>query len=149
MKIVATNKRAKYDYDITDRLEAGIVLSGQEVKSIKLGNVSLKGSYISLSGNEAYLKNVHVNKYKLASNLEEYSPTQDRKLLLHKKEITRLLNSVKSDGKVLIPLCLGIQKGLIKVEIAIAKGKKRYDKRETIKKRDMLRDASLEIKNKK
>ena len=149
MKIVATNKRAKYDYDITDRLEAGIVLSGQEVKSIKLGNVSLKGSYISLLDNEAYLKNAHVNKYKLASNLEEYSPTQDRKLLLHKKEITKLIHSIKSDSKVLIPLCLGIQKGLIKVEIAIAKSKKRYDKREAIKKRDMLRDASLEIKNKK
>lgn len=149
MKIVATNKRAKYDYDITDRLEAGIVLSGQEVKSIKLGNVSLKGSYISLLDNEAYLKNAHVNKYKLASNLEEYSPTQDRKLLLHKKEITKLIHSIKSDSKVLIPLCLGIQKGLIKVEIAIAKSKKRYDKREAIKKRDMLRDASLEIKKKK
>lgn len=149
MKIVATNKRARYDYEITDRIVAGIVLSGQEVKSIKLGNVSLKGSYIGLISHEAYLKNAHVNRYKLAAKTEDYIPTQDRKLLLHKKEISILLNAIRSEGKVAVPLCIGIQKGLVKVEIAVGKSKKRYDKRQTIKKRDMLRDVSLEVKNKK
>jgi len=149
MKVVATNKRAKYDYDISERIVAGIVLSGQEVKSIKLGNVSLKGSYVSLQNNEAYLKNTHVNQYKMATDLENYNPIQDRKLLLHKKELVGLMNAIKSEGKIVIPARIGIQKGLIKVEIAIGKSKKRYDKRETIKKRDMLRDVEKELKKNK
>ncbi|MDQ5943503.1 MAG: SsrA-binding protein [Patescibacteria group bacterium] len=149
MKVVATNKRAKYDYEISERIVAGIVLSGQEVKSIKLGNVSLKGSYVSLQNNEAYLKNAHVNQYKMATNLEGYNPTQDRKLLLHKKELVGLVNAIKSEGKIVVPARIGIHKGLIKVEIAIGKSKKRYDKRETIKKRDMLRDVGLEVKKNK
>ncbi len=149
MKKVAINRRVKYDYEITDHLIAGVVLTGQEVKSVKLGNVSLKGSYIGILGNEAYLKNAHINRYKLASATEEYEPTQDRKLLLHKKEIASLLNAIKSEGKIVVPLYIGIQKGLVKVELIIGKSKKRYDKRESIKIRDMLRDAGRDIKNKK
>ncbi len=149
MKVVATNKRAKYDYEISERIVAGIVLSGQEVKSIKLGNVSLKGSYVSLQNNEAYLKNAHVNQYKMATNLEDYNPTQDRKLLLHKKELVGLVNAIKSEGKIVVPARIGIQRGLVKIEIAIGKSKKRFDKRETIKKRDMLRDVGLEVKKNK
>lgn len=149
MKIVATNKRARYDYEIIDHLVSGIVLTGQEVKSVKLGNVSLKGSYISLSNNEAYLRNAHINRYKLSSQQTDYSPTQDRKLLLHKKEIQSLINAIKSEGKIAVPLHIGIVKGLVKVEIAVGKSKKRYDKRESIKKRDMIRDVGREVKTKK
>jgi len=149
MKILATNKRARYDYEITETLVAGLVLAGHEVKSVKQGAISLKGSFISFQGDEAFLTNAHITRYKHASGVADYEPTQSRKLLLHRKELDKLLAEIKTAGKTAVPTAVGLERGLVKIEVGIGRGKKNYDKRETIKKRDMIRDASLEIKKKK
>ncbi len=146
MKIVATNKRARFDYDISEKMTAGIVLAGHEVKSVKSGAVSLKGSFVSFTRDEAYLTNAHITLYKQAANIKSYDPTTPRKLLLHRKELDRLLGALKSEGKTAVPTAIGIDRGLIKVEIGIGRGKKRHDKRESIKKRDMLRDVEKDMK---
>ena len=146
MKIIATNKRARFDYEITEKIVAGIVLAGHEVKSVKSGSVGLKGSFVSFHGNEAYLTNAHITQYKQASNLKCYEPTASRKLLMHRRELDRLLGALKSEGKTAVPTAIGIERGLVKIEIGIGRGKKRHDKRETIKKRDMLRDAHRDVK---
>lgn len=147
MKIIASNRRAKYDYELKDRFEAGLVLSGAEVKSVKAGHVDLKGSYISIKSEEAYLVNAHISPYKQATNsTEEYNPLADRKLLLHKTEIRKLINDSKSQNLTVVPTALGLVRGRVKLEIALARGKKRYDKREAKKRKTMLKDASLESK---
>lgn len=146
MSIVANNKRARYDYEILSTLEAGVVLTGQEVKSAKQGAVSLKGSFVSFNNNQAYLNNCHISPYKQASNIANYNPLQTRKLLLNSSEITKLKNLVQTEGKLIIPLKMKTVRGLIKLDIAVAKSKKRFDKRNTIKKRDVLRDAARDIK---
>lgn len=144
MKILATNRRARHDYELKDRLEAGLVLSGAEVKSIKLGHIDLKGSYISFRKAEVYLVNAHISPYKQASNLESYNPTAERKLLLHGHEITKLIEESKSQHLTVVPTAIGLVRGRVKLEIALGRGKKLYDKRETKKRKDMLRDARLE-----
>lgn len=146
MKILATNRRARYDYDITETMVAGLVLAGAEVKSVKQGAISLKGSFVSFRGNEAYLTNAHITPYKHSSDIENYDPTASRKLLLHRKELDKLLGEIQSAGKTAVPTAVGLERGLIKVELGIGRGKKRFDKRETIKKRDMLRDVSRDVK---
>lgn len=146
MKILATNRRARYDYELKDRLEAGLVLSGSEVKSIKQGHIDLKGSYVSFRNNEAYLISAHISPYKHSVDLESYNPTAERKLLLHKHEIARLIEDSKSQRLVVVPTAIGLVRGNIKLEIALGRGKKLYDKRETKKRQAMLRDASLENK---
>lgn len=147
MKIIAKNKRARYDYEVKDILVAGIVLSGAEVKSVKAGHASLKGSFVTIRESEAYLTNAHINPYKFASNQASYDPTQSRKLLLHRKQIDTLLAQIKSEGMTAVPLAIGLERGLVKIEVGVGRGKKRHDKREVIKKRDMIRDANLEIKS--
>lgn len=146
MKIVAKNKRARYDYEIKDTLVAGIVLAGHEVKSVKSGHISLKGSFISIRTNEAWLTNAHITRYQSAANLSSYDPVRSRKLLLHRKQIDELISLVKTQGLSVIPLAVGIERGLIKVELGTGRGKKHFDKREATKQRDMLRDADREIK---
>ncbi len=146
MKILAKNKRAKFDYTISKTYLAGIVLSGQETKSARSGAVSLKGSFVYFSGNEAYLTNATITAYKHASHTESYDPTRNRKLLLQKKELVELREAVQSTGMTVLPLAMGLERNLIKVEIGLGRGKKAYDKRQSIKKRDMLRDASRDIK---
>lgn len=148
MKIVAKNKRATYDYDIAERIVAGIVLAGHEVKSVKAGHISLKGSFIAIKSTEAYLVNAHITQYKHASNIKGYDPVQSRKILLHRRQIDQIINAIQSQGMTVVPIAVGIERGLVKVEIGIGRGKKRYDKRETIKKRDMLRDAGRDIRSK-
>lgn len=148
MKILAKNSRARHDYEIGEKFLAGIVLSGQEVKSVKTGAISLKGSFINFKGQEAYLTNASISAYKHASKLEGYEPTGDRKILLTRKEITMLQEKVQTEGMAVLPLAVGLNHGFIKVEIGLGRGKKRYDKRYTIKQRDMLRDASRDTKNK-
>lgn len=148
MKIVAKNKRASYDYDIAERLVAGIVLAGHEVKSVKAGHISLKGSFITIHDGEAYLAGAHITQYKHAANIKSYDPVQSRKMLLHRREIDRIVGAIQSQGMTVVPIVVGIERGLVKVEIGIGRGKKRYDKRETIKKRDMLRDAGRDIRSK-
>lgn len=139
MKVLAKNKRATFDYQIEDKLVAGLVLSGPEVKSIKAGHVSLKGSFIALRGGEAWLTNAHVTPYGPAAGLR-LDPTRSRKLLLHRDQLDRFLG--KSDGLVPIPVALVLDHNLIKLEVGVGRGKKKYDKRQTIKKRDTERDIA-------
>ena len=146
MKIVAKNKRARFDYEIKDTLVAGLVLAGHEVKSVKSGHLSLKGSFVSFIGDEAYLSNAHITLYRAASNIKDYDPTRSRKLLLHRKQLDNLLGGVKAQGMTALPLAVGIERGLVKVEVGIGRGKKHFDKRQVIKKRDMLRDIDRDIK---
>lgn len=140
MKLLAKNKRATYDYELTDKLVAGIVLSGAEVKSIKNGHASLKGSFIAIRDGEAYLTNAHVTPYNRAGNQSQLDPTRSRKLLLHRKQLEELIGH-KTAGLSAIPVALVEQKRLVKVEIGIGRGKKQFDKRQVIKKRDTDREA--------
>ncbi len=136
---LASNKRARFDYDIKDTFDAGVVLTGAEVKSAKQGNVSLQGSFIKLTGGEAYLINCHIGPYKHAPN-ESYDPTHSRKLLLTKSEIRELAGVDK--GIAIIPLEMyATGRGLVKLKIGVAQGRKKADKREYIKKRDAKREA--------
>ena len=135
---ITTNKLAYHDYQILDTLEAGLVLSGPEVKSVKSGGVNLKGSYINIkSDRDALLVKAHISLYKPATIAQRnYDPYQDRKLLLTKKELKHLFGKSKESGITIIPLKIYLKHSLIKLEIGIARGKKKHDKRETIKKRD-------------
>ena len=148
MKVVASNRRAKHDYDLKDKFEAGLVLTGAEVKSVKAGHVDLKGSYISFKNGEAYLVNAHINPYKQASELDNYNPLAERKLLLHKTEILKLSEQAKAQHLSIVATAIGIVRGRVKLEIALARGKKQYDKRETKKRQTMLKEAKLDIKKK-
>jgi len=140
MEIV--NKKAYFNYFIDSELEAGIVLKGTEIKSVRKGTVNLTDSYIRIKKNEAYIINMFIDKYD-EGNIFNHEPTRERKLLLHKKEIKRLLELTSRDGYTLVPVKLYIKNDKAKISIGIAKGKKLYDKRETIKKRDLERDNRL------
>lgn len=141
MTVLALNKRARYDYEVLETFSAGIVLSGQEVKSVKAGQVSLKGSYVifrsSKKGPEPYLLNGYISPYRYASKLEGYEAEAPRKLLLRKREISYLLGKKEEKGLTLVPLKLYTDRSLVKLEFAVARGKKRFDKRETEKKRSI------------
>ncbi|MEI8360600.1 MAG: SsrA-binding protein SmpB [bacterium] len=145
MSILAFNKRARYDYEISDTYEAGIVLAGHEVKSIKTGHVSLKGSFItSLNTINAlpvfFLTGAHIPVYKSAAGkVGDYSPDRSRKILLHKKEIEQLIGKKQEQGLTLVPIKIYTKGSLIKLEFGVGRGKKKYDKRESIKKRDQDR----------
>lgn len=140
MEIV--NKKAYFNYFIDNELEAGIVLKGTEIKSVRKGSVNLTDSYVRIKNNEAYIINMFIDKYD-EGNIFNHEPTRERKLLLHKKEIKRLLELTSRDGYTLVPVKLYIKNDKAKISIGIAKGKKLYDKRETIKKRDLERDNRL------
>lgn len=140
MEIV--NKKAYFNYFIDSELEAGIVLKGTEIKSVRKGSVNLTDSYVRIKNNEAYIINMFIDKYD-EGNIFNHEPTRERKLLLHKKEIKRLLELISRDGYTLVPVKLYIKNDKAKISIGIAKGKKLYDKRETIKKRDLERDNRL------
>ncbi len=143
---ITVNRKARHDYTILQTLEAGIVLVGTEVKSCRDHKASLVDSYakIDIYG-EAWLVNSHINEYK-QGNRFNHNPTRDRKLLLSKKEIRKLDRLIKEKGNTLIPLSLYFSKGKVKVELAVAKGKRSYDKREAIARKDMMRDAERKIK---
>ena len=134
------NREARFNYFIVDEIEAGIALTGTEVKSIRDGKCQIKDSYATLRNNEVYLLNMHINEYK-EGNLFNHDPKRTRKLLLHKSEIKRLHDKVKLEGLTLVPLKLYFKKNKVKVLIGICKGKKNFDKRETIKERDLQREA--------
>jgi len=140
MKDIVTNRKAYHDYFIEEKFEAGMVLLGSEIKSIRKGKVSLKEAYVSFQGGEAFVKDMHIAEYKDAT-YNNHEETRDRKLLLHKKEISRLSNKCKLQGFTCVPLRLYFKEGRVKLEIALAKGKTLYDKRETDKKRTMDRMA--------
>jgi SsrA-binding protein len=139
MPIYAINKRAKFDYELGDHYEAGMVLHGHEVKSVKTGHVSLKGAFVTFKKAEAYLTNAFIPPYKFAGEITNYDPVRPRKLLLKKKELSYLLGKRQAEGLTLVPLTIKSKHGLIKLEFAIGKGRKKYDKREVIKKRDIDR----------
>lgn len=141
------NKKATFNFEILEKIEAGIALRGFEVKSIKTGQGSLLGSYVIVRGNEAFLVEANIPPYQPANAPDSYDPERLRKLLLHKKEIDTLLGAEKQKGLTIIPLSMYNKGGKIKVEIGIARGKKKHDKRETIKKRDVDRDIARELKD--
>ena len=145
MKVLAKNRRASFDYELTEHLVAGLVLSGDEVKSLKSGFGSLKGSFISLRDNEAYLTAAHITPYSKANSKADIDPTRNRKLLLHRRQIDSLI-AHKQSGLSVVPTALLLAGSLIKIEIGIGRGKKRYDKRETMKRRDTERDIARQLK---
>lgn len=146
IKTIAVNKKAYHDYFIEDRMESGLVLAGTEVKSIRAGGVNLKDCYVTIKGGEAFVSGMHISPYE-QGNIFNKDPLRDRKLLLHKKEIMRLQGYTQRDGMALIPLSLYFSKGMVKMELGIARGKKDYDKRDTIAKRDADRDIERRLKN--
>lgn len=147
MKIVSNNKKAYHDYFIQDAYEAGIELKGTEIKSVRNGNVNLKDSFIRIKDNEAFLENMHISPYE-QGNRFNHDPLRTRKLLLHRKEILKLTNKLKEGGLTIVPTKLYFNKGSkVKVEIALAKGKKLYDKRQDLKEKDAKRDIEKALKN--
>jgi SsrA-binding protein len=146
MRVVATNKKAHYNYEIVESHEAGISLMGSEVKSIREGRISLKESYAEIKHDEVFLVNCHISPYAPA-NIFNHEPLRERKLLLHRREIKRLTGKIKEKGFTLIPTKVLINdKGKVKVEISLAKGKRAYQKREAIKERDRERELRAELK---
>ncbi len=143
--IEINNKKAKFDYHIFDTYEAGIALKGTEIKSIKLGNCNLKDSYVVIRNREAYIINMHISQYE-QGNIFNHEETRTRKLLLHKKEIIKLNDKIRIEGYTLIPTKLYFVKNKVKIQIALAKGKKNYDKRQTIKERDIDRNIKKQLK---
>jgi SsrA-binding protein len=144
MPTLAYNKRVNLDYNITEKFDAGLVLFGHEVKSVKTGHISLKGSYVTIKKTkkqlpELYLINAHISLYKKASAIKNYDPTRPRKLLLHKNEIKHLIGKKQEQGLTLVPVKIYTKHSLIKLEFGIGKGKKKVDKREMIKKRELDR----------
>jgi len=138
MEIV--NREARFNYIVLDEIEAGIVLKGTEIKSIRDGKAQIKDSYANIRNNECYLLNMHINEYK-EGNLFNHDPKRTRKLLLHKSEIKKLSDKIKIEGLTLVPLKVYFKKNKIKVLIGVCKGKKLFDKRESIKERDLEREA--------
>jgi SsrA-binding protein len=140
-KTICINRKAHFDYTIEEKYEAGIMLTGGEVKSLRDGRANLKDSYGRVDKGQLFLLNTHISDYKPAYFFNG-DPTRTRKLLMHKKEILRLMGKVQEQGLTLIPLRLYFKNGRAKVEIALARGKKRYDKRETIREREVQRDIA-------
>jgi SsrA-binding protein len=138
IKIIATNRKANFQYEIISKFEAGIILKGTEVKSVRESKVNLQESYAKIINNEIWLINAHINEYKFG-NINNHDPVRNRKLLFNKHEIKKIKGFLEEKGLTLIPLKIYLKGSLIKIEMAIAKGKKLYDKRETIKKRDIDR----------
>lgn len=141
MPTLANNRRASFDFDLLENYEAGLVLFGHEVKSAKSGQANLKGAYVSIrqgaKGPELYLVGSRISPYKFAGHLDDYDPHRERKLLLNKREISRLIGKTQEQGLTLVPVKMYTKRSFVKLEFALGKGKKKYDKRESIKKREI------------
>jgi SsrA-binding protein len=144
-KLIASNRKAYHDYFILDKFEAGIVLFGTEVKSSREGKVNLKDSYAAIKDGEAFLLNCHISPYS-HGNRENHEPTRTRKLLLHRKEIRKLIGKTREKGLTVVPLRLYLKRGKIKVELGVARGKKNYDKRETERRKEADRETRKAVK---
>ena len=144
-KLLANNKKAYFDYFIEDKWEAGISLYGTEVKSIRMGKVSIKESYIKIEKGEVFVYNMHVSPYE-KGNIFNRDPIRVKKLLLHRGEINKISGKITEKGYTLVPLQVYIKDGLVKVEVGLAKGKKLYDKRDTIAKKDVRRENERDFK---
>lgn len=146
IRIISDNRQARYLYEILESYEAGIVLVGTEVKSIRAGKVNLRDGYAIIRQGEAWLLNVHISPYQAGGDYFNHEPRRSRKLLLHRKEINRLLGKVEQQGLTLVPLKMYFKGGRVKISIGLGKGKKIYDKRETIKRREDKRDMVRAMK---
>lgn len=144
IKVVATNRKARHEYFLLETLEAGVALQGSEIKYIRAGHISLAEAYVRVDGDEAWLVDAHIAPYEQASHYN-HEPRRPRKLLLHRSEIFKLWNQVRQKGVTIIPLRVYLKDGRAKVEIAVAKGKKLYDKREAIARRDASREIEREF----
>ena len=150
MSPITINKKAYYDYEVLQTFEAGVILSGPEVKSIKNGRINLSGAYVNIDAGIPWLINVHVDPYPPAAQVQRnYDPTQNRKLLLHKKEIASLIGKTKIRRLTIIPLKVYTKHNIIKIEIGLVRGKKKWDKRETIKKKETKRKIEQTLKREK
>ncbi len=145
MEIVATNKKARFNYEIIEKIEAGISLKGTEVKSIRNKNVSIGESYAQIKENEVFIHNLHISPYE-QGNRENHDPIRVRKLLLHKQEIKKLVSKIQLKGLSLVPLSIYLKKGKIKIELAVGRGKRLVDKRESMKKRAVDREIARIVK---
>ena len=146
-KLICNNKKAFHNYFIEEKFEAGMVLKGTEVKSLRQGKANLNDSFAQVRNGEAFLNNLHISPYDFG-NRENHDPDRVRKLLLHRKEIDKLYGKVREQGYSLVPLRLYFKNGLVKVEMGLAKGKKLYDKREDMKKQDQKREIAQALKSK-
>ena len=146
IKIVAQNKKARFNYEILETYEAGIELKGTEVKSVRMSKINISDGYVSIDNSEAYLKQVHISPYE-QGNIFIVDPLRVRKLLLHKSEINKLIGETTLKGYTIIPLKVYLKRGKVKVEIGLARGKKLYDKRESLAKKDADRRMQRELKN--
>jgi SsrA-binding protein len=147
-KLIADNRRARYDYHLLERLEAGIALTGTEVKSLRLGRVDLKRAFADLRGNELWLVGCHIDEY-AQGNLANHEPDRDRKLLLHRRELDSLLGQVRERGLTLVPTRMYFKNGRVKVEIAVARGKETRDKRRDLADRDAKRQIERSLKERR
>ena len=148
IKVVATNRKARHEYFLMETYEAGIVLKGSEIKSIRAGQISLAQAYVRVDSGEAWLVDCHIAPYEQAG-IFNHDPRRPRKLLLHRKEIANLYEDVRQKGVTIIPIRVYLKRGRAKVEIAVAKGKKLYDKRQSIAKRDMQREIERNYKSRR
>jgi SsrA-binding protein len=144
-KLVAGNKKAYFDYFIIEKYECGIALAGTEVKSIRMGQVSIKEAFVRIINGEVYILGMHINPYE-KGNIFNKEPVRNRKLLMHRSEIMKLLGQITVKGYTLVPLEIYMKRGLVKLEIGLAKGKKNYDKRDDIAKKDQRREAERDFK---
>ncbi|MDR1942155.1 MAG: SsrA-binding protein SmpB [Endomicrobium sp.] len=149
-KTLASNRKAYHDYEILDKTEAGMVLSGYEVKSVRLSHISLSDSLVRFSAGEAFADNVYIAPYEqMSTHISDYDAKRKRKLLLHKSEILKLHAKTKEKGLTVVPLEVYIKKGRIKMLIGLAKGKRSYDKKEALKKKDAARDIAAELRRRR
>ena len=144
-KAITINRRAKHDYDIAETMLTGLVLIGTEVKSVRNGRADLKGSFASLKNDELWLNNAHIPAWQIQEASKSFDPTRTRKILIHKRELKKI-TAAKQNGQSFIPISIGLQHGFIKLELGLGKGRKKYDKRESIKKRSAAREASGRVK---
>jgi SsrA-binding protein len=147
IKVVATNRRAKFDYELLDRFEAGIVLTGAEIKAVRNNQVSLQQSYVRSHRNELWLIDAHIAPYEFA-DFEEQDPKRPRKLLLHRRELNKIIDALTVKGLTMVPTKMYLKDGWAKVEVALARGKKHFDKRATIAKRDADRQVERALREK-
>ena len=146
MSILAHNNQAKFDYEILEHYEAGLALLGHEVKSIKTGHISLKGAFVTVKGDELFLTNALIPLYAHAANIKEYDPNRSRKLLVKRSQIRSLIGKKQQKGLTLVPVRVYTKGKLIKLDFALAKGKAKYDKRQSIKKRDVDRTVARALR---
>jgi SsrA-binding protein len=147
MKQIAYNRSASFEYFIEEKYEAGIVLEGAEVKSLRAGNCNLKDSFCFIRDGEVQLKNMHIPVYDKAGAFNSKDSKRDRKLLLHKREIDKIVGKINAKGMTLVPISLYFKDNLIKVEVALCRGKQTFDKKETVKQRDLKRDVARQLKD--